>query len=193
MTAEWPVELRGVTETIVATRGPNERWNLAALGVEAPGDDEPATARTWGQTRTRRNFSERGGGHVQFTRDPAHFVEAALGTFEQEEPVLRSADAVVQVAVERIDEGKTRGTGWVDWSLEPVDATVEREIVPTTNRGYNAVVEGTVAASRLDVDAYDEDVLRERLSYFESVVERCGGSAEQAAWERLQDLVEANW
>lgn len=193
MTAEWPVELRGVTESVVATLGPNERWNLAALGIEAPAADGPVTARTWGKTRTRRNFTERGLGHVQFTRNPVDFVEAAIGIVEREEPVLASTDAVVEVSVERIDEGEVEGTTWVDWALQPVDASVEREVVPTTNRGYNAVVGGTVAASRLDVDAYDEATLRERLAYFESVVQRCGGPAEQQAWERLLELSEAEW
>lgn len=193
MSAEWPVVLRGVTESVVATLGPDERWNLAALGIQAPADDEPATARTWGKTRTRRNFAERGRGQVQFTRDPIDFVEAALGVVEQEVPILASADAVVEISVERIDEGEDGGTTWVDWALQPVDATVECEVVPTTNRGYNAIVEGTVAASRLDVPAYDSAALRDRLAYFESVVDRCGGPAEQQAWERLRELVDADW
>jgi hypothetical protein len=38
------------------------------------------------------------------------------------------------------------------------------------------------------VDAYDTDVLLERLAYFESVVERCGGDPEQRAFERLTEL-----
>ena len=54
--ADWPVDLRGVTESIVATLGPNDRWNMAALGLHAPDDSgEPVTATTWGNTRTRRN------------------------------------------------------------------------------------------------------------------------------------------
>jgi hypothetical protein len=68
---DWLVELRGVTESIVATLGPNGRWNLAALGLFA---GEPVTSRTWGNTRTRRNFHREGEGYVQFTRDPVDFV-----------------------------------------------------------------------------------------------------------------------
>ena len=48
--AGWPLELRGVTEAVVTTRGPNDRWNLAALGLFA---GDPVTARTWGRTRTQ--------------------------------------------------------------------------------------------------------------------------------------------
>ena len=30
MATAWPVGLRGVTESIVTTYGPNDRWNAAA-------------------------------------------------------------------------------------------------------------------------------------------------------------------
>ena len=185
--AAWPVDLRGVTESVVTTRGPEGNWNLAALGLHA---GDPVTARTWGRTRTRRNFERTGGGHVQFVRDPVTFVEAALSVEEVDEPVLASADAWVKVAVEREEEGESAGTTWVDWRLVPVESEVRRRVVPTVNRGYNAVVEATVAASRLDVDAYDDARLRSRLDYFEAVARRCGGPREQAAIHRLNDLVD---
>lgn len=184
MNGDWPVELRGVTESIVATLGPNGRWNLAALGLFA---GEPVTSRTWGNTRTRRNFHREGEGYVQFTRDPVDFVEAALGIYERDEPVLPSADARVRVEVERVDSGEDGGTRWEEWAHTPVEAAVERRVVPTTNRGYNAVIEATVAASRLDVDTYDDAELEERLVHLESVVDRCGGEREREAMARLRD------
>jgi hypothetical protein len=195
----WPVELRGVTESVVTTLGPNGRWNVAALGLHADGEtgsrgsddgSQPVRARTWGRTRTWRNFTERGEGYVQFTRDPVDFTDAALAVREEDEPVLGSADAWVRVAVERVGEGAEGGTEWVDWHLHPEGAAVEREVVPTTSRAYGAVVEATVAASRLDVEAYDTDELRDRLDYFAAVIERCGGPREQAALARLRELVE---
>ena len=209
---EWPaaLDLRGVTESVVTTLGPNGEWNLAALGLRAPGNDGPGndtpedengrcatgdrvTARTWGRTRTWRNFTERGGGYVQFTRDPRTFVDAALSVRESDDPVLEEADAWVRVEVERLDEGESGGTAWVDWALSPVGSAVLRETVPTTNRGYYAVVEATVAASRLDVDAYDRAELIERLRYFESVVETAGGPAEREAFERVRAYTDAEW
>lgn len=182
--AQWPVELRGVTETVVATLGPNDRWNLAALGVFEP-DGGAATARTWGRTRTWRNFRERGEGHVQFTTDPVDFVEAACSIREEDAPVLESADAWARVEAEAIDDGEEGDTQWVEWALYPVESVVRDHPVPTTNRGYYAVIEATVAVSRLDVPAYDTDRLRERIEYFEDVVDRCGGDREQTAFERL--------
>ena len=206
----WPVRLRGVTESVVTTLGPNDRYNAAALGVHAPdreestgsgpvvgaatttagGDTAHARARTWGRTRTRRNFEARGEGYVQFLEDPVVFVDAALDIHEVDDPVLDSAAAWVRVETERTDAGREGGTEWVDWRLVPVEYEVRRRTVPAFDRGGIAVVEATVAASRLDVDAYDTDDLLDRLAYFESVVDRCGGPAERAAMERFHELVD---
>ena len=182
--AEWPVALRGVTESVVTTLGPNERWNVAALGLFA---GDPVTARTWGRTRTWRNFRERGGGHVQFTRDPVDFVDAACSVRETGDPVLGSADAWVEVEVESTAEGAEGDTQWVDWELRPVESAVVTRTVPTTNRGYSAVVETTVAASRLDVPGYDTEELRDRIAYFTDVIETCGGEREREALRRLRE------
>ncbi|QPV62079.1 DUF447 family protein [Halosimplex litoreum] len=188
--ADWPVELAGVVESVVTTLGPNDRWNVAALGLHA---GDPVTARTYGRTRTWRNFSEQGGGVVQFTRDPVDFVDAALSVYEVDGPVLDSADAWVEIDAERVGTDHEGDTEIVTWALRPVDGGVERRVVPTTNRGFYAVVEATVAASRLDVPGYERETLLDRLAYFESVVETAGGERERTAFERIDDLVDAEW
>ena len=186
MTADWPVELSALTEAVIATRGPDGRWQLAALGLE-PGS--PVTARTWGRTRTRRNLERAGGGIVQFTRDPVDFVEAAIGEPDAAEPVLDSAAAWAEVEAERLGTGTDAGTEWADWALRPVEAAVLSEAVPTVERGFNAVVEATVDASRLGVAGYDEAALRERLARHRAVVERCGGERDRRAMARLDELL----
>ncbi|WP_049928434.1 DUF447 domain-containing protein [Halopiger goleimassiliensis] len=180
---EWPVDLSGVTETVVTTLGPNGRWNAAALGLFA---GDPVTARTWGRTRTRGNFHRQGEGYVQFVDDPVVFADAALSIVERDDPVLESAAAWCRVAVDPVDRGTEGDTEWEEWTLEPLESAVERRTVPTIDRGFGAVIEATVAASRLDVDGYDEDELRARLSYCASVVERAGDERERAALERVR-------
>ena len=186
---DWPVTLRGVTESVAATLGPNDRWNQAALGLHAPDDlDDPVTAVTWGRTRTRGNFERRGEGVIQFTTDPGEFVAAALDVTETDEPVRDGAAAWVEVDARRIDEGVDEGTEWVRWALSPTSATVRERTVPTINRGFYAVVDATVAASRLDVPTFDTGTLLDRLAYFAETVERCGGPAEREAFKRIDDL-----
>ena len=193
----WPVALDGVTESVVTTLGPNGLWNVAALGLHAPdtgvdaGARTPVEAVTWGNTRTRRNFHRQGGGVVQFVADARDFVDAALTIREERDPVLDSADAWVRVDVEQTDEGREGDTRWERWRLTPDESGVERERPFTVNRGFYAVVDATVAASRLDVPDYDTDALLDRLAYFERVVERCGGTREREAFARLS--AETGW
>ncbi|ELY97235.1 hypothetical protein C482_13940 [Natrialba chahannaoensis JCM 10990] len=222
-TTEWPVELTGVTESVVTTLGPNGLWNAAALGlfadtdtgeneneseteptVEADTDSETRktpktatttkaptiTARTWGNTRTRRNFHRQGEGYIQFVDDPIAFTDAALTIDEHEEPVLDTAAAWVRVEVDQFDSGTENGTEWEAWTLEPVDNAVVRETVPTINRGFSAVIEATVAASRLGVPGYDDAELRERLSFFADVVDRAGDSRDRLALESVREYSE---
>ncbi|USZ72165.1 DUF447 domain-containing protein [Natronosalvus halobius] len=181
-TVGWPLEPSGVSETVVTTLGPNGLWNVAALGVFA---GDPATARTWGKTRTRRNFERRGEGYVQFTRDPVDFVDAALSITEREDPILESADAWARVAVERVETGTDDGTDWAAWTLEPRESTVVRESVTPINRGFGAVIEATVAASRLGVEGYDRSRLEGLLEHCLEVVGRAGGARERVAFANL--------
>ena len=73
------------------------------------------------------------------------------------------------------------------WALDPVESEVVRERVPTVNRGFGAVVDATVAASRLDVSGFETAELLDRLRYFAAVVERCGGPAEREAFARIDE------
>jgi len=192
----WPLALRGVTESVVTTLGPNDLWNVAALGLHAPEGppptaEDPVTATTWGNTRTRRNFHRQGGGVVQFVSDPRAFVDAALTIREVDEPVLPGAHAWAEVRAERVDAGEEGDTRWEEWRLHPVAAAAPDPVVPRINRGFAAVIEATVAASRLDVPAYDTDDLLARLRWLADVVDRCGGRPERAAFATLD--AETGW
>lgn len=195
----WPARIAGGTETVVATKGPNDRWNQAALGIVpawanesdalAKGSAAPVTAHSYGRTRTRRNLAAGREAIVQFTRDSLDFVEAALGVFETDAPILVSADAWTRVSAtqERLRDGE--GTEIVEWSLHPVESGVRERVVPTTNRGRAAVIEATVPASRLAVEGYDEAELLQRLSWLADVVETAGDERSEAAFERIDEQV----
>lgn len=186
--SEWPVAFDGIAETVTLTPEPDGRWNVAALGVRA---GEPATARTWGETVTRRNFEREGRGVVTFVDDPVLFVEAALTDRKVEDRRVDGVAAWVEVSVEESDRGTSGGSTWVDWALVPADGAVVRRSVPVTNRGFNAIVEMTVAASRIGVPVYDDETLRGRLTHFEDVVTTCGGEREERALEVLRAV--ADW
>jgi len=189
---EWPVSFDGIVESVVTTEGPNGRWNVAALGLHCDDEESAVRSRTWGRTRTWLNFRERPRGYVQFTTDPVIFVKAALEVYEIETPVLDAAHAWVSVEPIKIAAGTDGGTQWVDWRLKPLESEIRSTTVPTLNRGYGAVVEATVAASRLEVPSYDSETLWERIEYFELVTERCGGAREKEAFERIYEAIDSD-
>lgn len=194
----WPARVTGVTETVVATKGPNGRWNQAALGI-APaatdgdvveqGSGAAVSAQTYGRTRTRRNLAAGREAFVQFTQDPLDFVEAALGVFETDAPILASADAWTRVSAKKGKSTDDHDTEVVVWSLRPVESGVRERLVPTTNRGRAAVFEATVPASRLGVEGYDDKLLLQRLSWLADVVETAGDERSAAAFERIDEQV----
>lgn len=190
----WPVALDGVTETLVATRGPNGRWNVAALGLFGEGIERgstvPATARTWGRTRTRGNFRQEGGGYVLFPTDPVAFVSGALSVVEREDPLDESAAAWVRVSASSVETGREDGTGWEAWELTPLEAEIREEQVPTLRRGFSACVEASVAASRLGVSGYDDRDLRERIEWCEEVVARAGTDRDRKAMALVSEHAE---
>lgn len=186
---EWPVRVDGVLETVITTKQPDGGWNAAALGITGP---EPVTARTWGPTRTRDNLTREGTGFVQFVTDPVVFVNAALEIVEPSSPVLDDASAAVEVRVIERETGRTRGTSWVDWEFIPESVRVVDRCVPVINRGFNAVIEASVAASRLSVDAYDTTALRDRITWLGTIVDRCGSERDQEAFSIITTHTESD-
>ncbi len=175
------VQIDGIVETVVTTRQPDRSWNIAALGVWSASETETLRARTWGDTRTRRNFERTGEGVIHLTVDPVTFARAALEVWERESPTIETAAASCHVDAKVVGANADA----TEWELTPAAWAIHECVVPTPNRGFGAVVEMTVAASRLGVPEYDDERLRERLSYFHGVAHRCGGPAVRSACDRI--------
>jgi hypothetical protein len=216
---DWPLPVDGVTEAVVATPTPDDDWALAALGLH-PGEPVTARTWGATRTRRNLDrlideaTSGDGAGRdrmpapdafepgpwtadgadpaavVQFVTDPVAFVRASLGRWTADEPVADVATAWVAVGVELVATGTEDGTEWVDWALHPGPSTILERRVPILRRGTAAVVEATVAASRLGVPGEPDEVLRERLDRQAAIVRRTGSERDRAAMGRLADLAD---
>ena len=184
--ASWPAAIAGITESVITTRGPNGRWNAAALGLHR--DGATVTAQTYGRTRTWRNLRADGRGVVNLVTDPMQFVQAALSVFEPRGAVLRDAAAVVEVTATATDEWTERTTQMTRWELQPVWVSIRSWRLPTYRRGQIAVIDATVAASRLDVPDVDVAELRAELERCATIVERTGSSGDRAAFAEIDAL-----
>ena len=178
----WPFSTTGIIESVITTEQADGSWNVAALGVHT--DGSTYSAKTWGETRTRVNLSRTNYGYVQTITDSMDYARAALDRWTVDDPILPSAAAWVSVETAKTETGSTNGTTWVKWILHPEHSEIKERHVPTPTRGFPAVVEMTIAASRLGVPSYDQDLLVERLDYFNDVVKTCGTQ---------QDREAANW
>lgn len=183
----WPFASDGIVETVTTTPQPDGTWNVAALGLTDVSEGT-AQARTWGRTRTRKNFEREGRGYVHVHTDPVVFARAALERWTREEPVLPEAAAWAKVETSDTEQGTTNGTNWRDWTLRPLATDILRRQVPCPSRGFPAVIEMTVAASRLGHPAYHDDQLLDRLDAYSATAIRCGGPREREAVDRIESL-----
>ena len=190
MTTKAAIHIDGIAETVVTTELPDGSWNAAALGVWTADEAQVLRARTWGDTRTRRNFDRTGHGVIHLLADPERFVRAALGIWERPTATIHDAAAWTPVTVTKRQSGTANDVEWTEWDLQPESWRITERRVPIPNRGFAAVIEMTIAASRLSVPGYDEAELTDRLAYFHAVARRCGGPAVRAACDRVIETVD---
>jgi len=182
---KFPFEIEGIVEVIITTFDTLAGWNVALLGLQG---GERITARTWGKTKTRENFHKGGDAYIHFTRDSFLFVEAALCIKEQKTPHIEEAYAWGKIKVNSIDKGKDGKTEWEDWSIEIIEEEIIKKEIPIINRGYNAIIEATVVASRLRIsDNRSKDL--EYIGKLLEIVERCGDDRDREAKNLIEELV----
>jgi len=66
-------------------------------------------------------------------------------------------------------------------------AQIKHRQIQSINRGFNAVIEATVEATRYVV-LKDKKYL-DHIEYYDTIVRKCGGSREKDAMKLLFDLV----
>jgi hypothetical protein len=71
--------------------------------------------------------------------------------------------------------------------LLPVESKIKHRQIKPVNRGFNALIEATVEATRYVV-LKDKKYL-DRIEYCDTIVQKCGGSREKDAMKLLFDLV----
>ncbi len=166
----------GINEVIGITLGD---WiNTAPLGVIV-GDD--VRVRLY-SNHTRKFLESTGVLFVNVIHDPVVFVVSAFDDLGEEwfesldPPVLRGSLSWVKFRAHL--EGR--------WALlEFLDGEVLRSEIRAVNRGFSAVVEAAVHATRYILSG--SETLAEKIRYCGMIVERCGGKREKEAYRMLLD------
>jgi hypothetical protein len=185
MLGKWPLKIEGIVETIVTTQEESGLWNVAVVGLHG---GDIITARTWGNTRTRKNFKERNEGYIQFIRDSVLFTEAALGIIEHKDPIIKGAYAWVKIKPISIETGHSRGTEWEDWEIKVEEYSILDKEIPIINRGYNSIVEATIIASRMDL-SIEKEKDAQKIEELLEIAEKCGDVLEGEASLLIREFI----
>lgn len=183
----------GISETIVSTG--IESPNAAPIGIIVKGGKPFVRlfkgSHTWANVFKEKHLA------ANIVYDPLLFVRSTFFDLEPSEfyyvparglsfPILKKASA--WVVFECINIKNTDQALVAD--LIPIEAgfnEANRKDLPVPNRGFNAVLEATVHATRYQLSG-DEKYL-EFIRHYETLASKCGGENEKKAMKLLYEVL----
>ena len=143
------------------------------------------------QNKTRENLKHREYLTANITQDPILIVTSALSTLPQETyteikyqqqkyPVLKNASTSILLKAKQQNE--------TTFTLQPLTGAAKKQTPRAINRGFFAVIEATVHATRY-VLFHSKEQLRS-IKYYNNIVNKCGSPAEIEAMNLLCKLCE---
>jgi uncharacterized protein len=179
-----------IIETIVTTTDAAGAVNIAPMGVEWAGGDDPPVLKPFLETTTFRNVSATGVAVVNLVDDVRIFARAAISNPDY--PVV-PAVAVRGVTLEA-------ACSWRELTVRAVDSTPPRSRIETTivhrgfrrefigfNRARHAVLEAAIYATR--VHMLERAFIESELARLQVIIDKTAGPAEQEAMALLTDYV----
>ena len=183
----------GISETIVTTM---QGWspNAAPIGIIRKGGR--IFIRLFKGSITYYNVSSEGYLVANVINDPVIFVRSTFSNLKESDfsfvsvsgrefPVLK--DALSWVVFE-CNNMKMSHEALVA-ELLPIHAHINRSPVQAPNRGFNAVIEAAVHATRYKLTG-DEKYLK-LIRAYSAIVSKCGGEREKNAINMLNDFLKA--
>ncbi len=120
--------------------------------------------------------------------DPVLFVQSTLSDIEPERfdfvdgfPILKDAMGWIL-----FDCNCKKGKNISVVELFPIDGNIITRKLQPVNRGFNAVIEATIHATRYVI--LKEPKYLERIEYYNAIVKKCGGAREKEAMKLLYEL-----
>ncbi|MBE0523217.1 MAG: DUF447 family protein [Methanosarcinales archaeon] len=184
--------LEGINETIITTISLNGRFNAAPIGIIRR--DGKLMVRIYNGSHTCSNIQDTGLFAANMVDDPVLFVQSALSDLDDKMfetikidkygvfPILNKSSAWI---IFKADYEK--GTTAIQAELYPVTGEIRRSGITTINRGFNAVIEATIYATRY-IAFKDEKYLR-KVKTFKNIIDKCGGNQEKEAYELIIKLL----
>ncbi len=181
---------KGISETIVTTG--NSKPNAAPIGIIWK--DEKPFVRVYKGSATYSNIEKDKVLIANITYDPLLFVRSTFGNLDNDEfimesfegrkhPALKEALGWVFFRCEKIQHGSEALVAW----LEPIAGKINNSPLKAPNRGFTAILEATVHATRYELAGEDKylKLVFENLK----LAEKCGSQAEIEAAELLRKII----
>lgn len=183
-----------ITETISVTSSENKGYNIAPIGVIKK-DDGKTYARFYRGSDTIENVKKSNEITINFTRDPVVFAEGSLSDRADKKIKngrLKGADAWVKCYTElnkmnQVEkEGKIGSNKIEEWTLKEKEGKILKKRVFSINRGFNAIIEATIYATRLKFNPK----FKEKIDHYIKIAKKCGGEREKKAAKIIKNLIE---
>ena len=176
----------GISEVIVTTLSKDGVPNAAPIGLHCK--DGRLFLRLF-NSKTLDNILARPVAVANIVDDPVLFVRSALSDIEPDEfelieeiPVLKGALAWI-----RFECKCRKGEGISVVELTPVGSDIIHRTVKPINRGFNAVIEASVDATRYVI--FREQKYLDSIGDHDKLVRKCGGAREKEAMRVLYELI----
>ena len=176
----------GISEVIVTTLSKDGVPNAAPMGLHCK--DGRLFLRLF-NSKTLDNILEQPVAVANIVDDPVLFVRSALSDIEIDEfeliegfPVLKGVLAWIRF------DCKCRKVGKISVvELTPVSGAIFHKTIKPVNRGFNAVIEASVDATRYVI--FKEQKYLDSIGDYDKLVKKCGGVREKEAMRMLYELI----
>lgn len=178
----------GINEVIAITRNPDGRWNTAPVGIIVEDSNSTIARARLYKNHTRENLKRDKILFANITDDVLVFTIASFEDLDVSyfsslnPPLLKGAMAWCRFEAE-LRGGKAK--------LKLLDGEVVERKVRAVNRGFNAVIEALVHATRY-IAFKDEEKRKElmkKILYYREIAEKCGGEREKRAFEIIMEKI----
>ncbi|MCK5216882.1 MAG: DUF447 family protein [Methanosarcinales archaeon] len=178
----------GINEVIVTTRSLDGKPNAAPVGII--NDKEIFKVKVFSGSHTSTNVTDTGLLAANIIGDPILFVRCALGDLDTEMftmirtdtgiafPVLAQSSAWVLFKADY-----TSGSTAITAQLSMIAGNIINQELKSVNRGFNAVIEALVIASRYKV--FKDETYLDRIKSYGNLVNKCGGTSEKEAYDMI--------
>jgi len=180
--------MEGINEIIAITENEDGSWNTAPIGIIVENSDSTKARAKLYRNRTRENLERNGVLFANIIDDPVVFAISSFGNLSEEcfaslnPPIIKGSMAWCRFRAEM--KGRVA-------VLTLTDGNVIKGRVRAVNRGFNAVIEALVHATRYVVikDAEKRRALLEKIHYYREIAEKCGSEREKKAFEIIMEKI----